>query len=60
MILTYSGDNPSCADGPPVTIDWAFDPTTQFVLDVTTFENMRGVRRINKELVMPRSVREKR
>lgn len=56
MIL---GDNPSCTDGPPVTIDWAYDPKTQFVLDVDTFESMRGVRRINKQLILPRSVREK-
>ena len=56
MIL---GDNPSCADGPPITIDWAFDPNTQFVLDVSTFEQMRGQRRPATHLVVPRHVREK-
>ena len=58
--IYHSGDNPSCSDGPPVTIDWAFDPKTQFVLDVDTFESMRGARRINKQLLIPRSAREKR
>jgi hypothetical protein len=58
-VLQNSGDNPSCTDGPPVTIDWAFDPDTQFVLDVNTFEDMRGARRVNKQMLMPRSVREK-
>lgn len=60
MLHHNSGDNPSCTDGPPVTLDWAFDPTTQFVLDLNTFEEMRGPRRVHKEMLMPRSVREKR
>ena len=53
------GDNPSVKEGPPITIDWAFDPTTQFVLDVNTFENMRGNRRVSNQLVLPKEVREK-
>merc|ERR1712137_1376688 len=46
-------------DGPPVTIDWGFDPTTQFTLDISTFERMRGRRRSANQLVMPREVRER-
>ncbi|KAI2497489.1 hypothetical protein MHU86_16991 [Fragilaria crotonensis] len=57
MIL---GDNPSCLEGPPISIDWAHDPSTQFILDVNTFERMRGIRRRSDELVLSRSAREKR
>lgn len=56
MIL---GDNPSCVDGPPVTLDWAHDPHTMFVLDVNTFERMRGERRPMSQMVISRTVREK-
>jgi hypothetical protein len=54
-----SGDNPSCVDGPPVTLDWAHDPHTMFVLDVNTFERMRGERRPMSQMVISRTVREK-
>jgi hypothetical protein len=53
------GDNPSVKEGPPITIDWAHDPSTQFVLDVNTFEHMRGTRRISSQLVLPKEIREK-
>lgn len=53
-------DNPSCLEGPPISIDWAHDPSTQFILDVNTFERMRGIRRRSDELVLSRSAREKR
>ena len=56
MIL---GDNPSCVEGPPVTIDWGFDPDTHFILDVATFERMRGRRRNTCDLVVPKHVRER-
>lgn len=53
------GDNPSVLEGPPITIDWAHDPSTEFVLDINTFERMRGNRRTSAELVLPRHVRER-
>ena len=52
------GDNPSVTEGPPITIDWGHDPSTKFVLDVNSFERMRGNRRPACDLVLPRSVRE--
>lgn len=53
------GDNPSVLEGPPITIDWGHDPSTEFVLDVNTFERMRGNRRTSAELVLPKNVRER-
>lgn len=47
-------------EGPPITIDWAHDPKTQFVLDINTFERMRGDRRDSGQLILPKAVREKR
>jgi len=52
------GDNPSVTEGPPITIDWGYDPSTKFVLDINSFERMRGNRRPACDLVLPRSVRE--
>ena len=52
------GDNPSCQDGVPLTIDWGFDPKTQFLMEIDTFENIRGHRRSGVDLLMPRNVRE--
>ena len=52
------GDNPSCLDGPPLTIDWGHDPNTEFMLDIDTFERMRGQRRNVHELVVPKRVRQ--
>ena len=51
--------NSSCMEGPPVTIDWAHDPSTQFFFDVNTFERMRGDRRVLRELLLPKDVRER-
>jgi len=53
------GDNPSCCEGPPVTLDWAHDPKTMFILDVDTFEKLRGERRPTSQMILSRSVRER-
>mmetsp|Transcript_23012 Transcript_23012/g.53382 ORF Transcript_23012/g.53382 Transcript_23012/m.53382 type:complete len:113 (+) Transcript_23012:128-466(+) len=53
------GDNPGAREGPPITIDWSFDPNTQLHLDVNTYENMRtGARRSGDALVLPKKTRE--
>lgn len=60
LSVFHSGDNPSCIEGPPVTIDWAHDPNTQFVLDINTFERMRGRRRAMNQLIISKISREKK
>lgn len=54
------GDNPACAEGPSLSIDWAHDPQTVFILDVATFEKMRGRRRNSIELLISKYSREKK
>mmetsp|Transcript_10309 Transcript_10309/g.17097 ORF Transcript_10309/g.17097 Transcript_10309/m.17097 type:complete len:214 (-) Transcript_10309:433-1074(-) len=55
MIL---GDNPSVLEGPPVTIDWDFNVQTHFVLQVDTFERMRGnSRRSYSDLRLSKAIR---
>lgn len=53
------GDNPSCEEGPPLTIDWAFDPNTHFVIEIAQFELMRGERRCAEELKLDKPTRER-
>lgn len=53
------GDNPSCEGGPPLTIDWGFDPDTHFAIDIEQFELMRGVRRTSDKLKLDRPTRER-
>ena len=50
------GDNPSVSSGPPVTLDWAYDPQ-ETTAPVEAFEAVRGPRRPYAEMAMPRSVR---
>lgn len=58
MIL---GDNPCVLEGPPVTIGWEFYPQTHFILEVDTFERMRGnSRRSYEELRLSKEIREDR
>jgi hypothetical protein len=47
-------------EGPPLSIDWSYDPRTQFVLDINTFERLRGERRQSLDLLLPKHVRERR
>ncbi|KAL7529519.1 hypothetical protein ACHAXR_003011, partial [Thalassiosira sp. AJA248-18] len=52
-------DNPSTSSGPPIGIDWRYDPKDTVVLDVDAYENCReGYRRSKWELAIPPSVRE--
>jgi len=50
------GDNPSVSSGPPVTLDWSYDPQEK-TAPVEAFEAVRGPRRPYAEMAMPRSVR---
>lgn len=52
------GDNPSTSSGPPIGIDWAYDPKRTIVLDVDTYEDERGgSRRAKRDLAIPPHVR---
>jgi hypothetical protein len=52
------GDSPSTSEGPPLMIDWKCIGSIQ--LTVNAYEVSRGPRRVRRELVVPRYVREKR
>jgi len=49
------GDNPSCSNGPPVSIKWEHNNSYQMSID--DYESDRGSRREKHELVIPREVR---
>jgi len=50
------GCNPSVSGGPPVGLDWSYDPD-HLCLDLEEYETNRGPRRSYAEMAMPRSVR---
>jgi len=50
------GCNPSVSAGPPVGLDWSYDPD-HLTLDLEEYETNRGPRRSYAEMAMPRSVR---
>ena len=50
------GCNPSVSAGPPVGLDWSYDPD-HLTLDLEEYESNRGPRRSYAEMAMPRSVR---
>ena len=50
------GCNPSVSGGPPVGLDWSYDPD-HLTLDLEEYESNRGPRRSYAEMAMPRSVR---
>lgn len=51
------GDHPSCSSGPPVTLDWKYNPNTK-KYTVDDFEKKRGGRRRdNFEMILPRMAR---
>ena len=49
------GDNPSCSNGPPVSMKWEHNNSYQMSID--DYESERGSRREKSELVIPREVR---
>ena len=50
------GDNPSVSSGPPVTLDWKYNPN-HHILNVDDYEKNKKSRS-KVELVMPKSIRE--
>mmetsp|Transcript_50 Transcript_50/g.112 ORF Transcript_50/g.112 Transcript_50/m.112 type:complete len:286 (-) Transcript_50:324-1181(-) len=50
------GDNPSCSSGPPISISWEYNIVGNITLD--DYERTRPPRRIQKEMVIPRRLRE--
>eukprot|EP00543_Licmophora_paradoxa_P003119 CAMPEP_0202456352 /NCGR_PEP_ID=MMETSP1360-20130828/13626_1 /ASSEMBLY_ACC=CAM_ASM_000848 /TAXON_ID=515479 /ORGANISM="Licmophora paradoxa, Strain CCMP2313" /LENGTH=338 /DNA_ID=CAMNT_0049076135 /DNA_START=675 /DNA_END=1691 /DNA_ORIENTATION=+ len=60
QIREYSrtvGDNPSCSSGPPLTIDWEFNPKS-LVMSVDGYEKRRPPRKSQFEMVLPREERQ--
>lgn len=51
------GDNPSCTCGPPISLDWGFDPSVH-CFDLKTFEDTKPPPREKSEMLVPRAVRE--
>mmetsp|Transcript_30704 Transcript_30704/g.66457 ORF Transcript_30704/g.66457 Transcript_30704/m.66457 type:complete len:346 (+) Transcript_30704:532-1569(+) len=51
------GCNPSVSAGPPVGLDWTYDPD-HLVLELDEYEESRGPRRSYAEMAMPRAVRQ--
>ena len=49
------GDNPSCSDGPAITISWNYCDALTF--DVEEFEEKRPPRRSNQQMIIPSSTR---
>lgn len=45
------GDNPSCRNGPPLTIGWDFDELGRF--DLEQFEEFRPPRRFSRQMIIP-------
>ena len=52
------GDNPAVTSGPPVTIEWKYNPTTRTIIDVDEYESTKPTPRAKYEIVVPRPVRE--
>jgi len=50
------GDNPSCSSGPPISISWEYNILGDMNLD--EYERTRPPRRVQKEMVIPRRLRE--
>lgn len=50
------GDNPSCSSGPPLAIEWEYDPEP-VVVNVEEFEEYRPPRRTQFELMLGRDER---
>jgi len=50
------GDNPSCSSGPPVSISWEYNIIGDVNLD--EYEKMRPPRRLQNEMILPRTARE--
>ena len=52
------GDNPSVSAGPPIALDWEYNPESE-ILTIEDYEAQKPQRRRNVELVVPRNLREK-
>ena len=52
------GDNPSCSNGPPLTIDWEYNKDNVIQLSLDNFEYMRMDRLEGPDLVLSREERE--
>ena len=52
---TELGDNPSCSDGPAITISWKYCDVLSS--DVEEFEERRPPRRSNQQMIIPSSTR---
>lgn len=50
------GDNPSCSSGPPISISWEYINIGDVNLD--EYEKMRPPRRVQNEMILPRTARE--
>jgi len=50
-------DHPSCSSGPPVTLDWEYNPRS-VKLSIDEYEKVRGNRRGTFEMVLPKMVRQ--
>lgn len=51
------GDNPGGTTGPPLTIDWQHDPSTEVTVGVDEYEETRPARRLYLEMAIPASER---
>lgn len=50
------GDNPSCSSGPPISISWEYNIVGDINLD--DYERTRPPRRVQKQMAIPRRIRE--
>lgn len=50
------GDNPATTHGPPLSIDWHYNPAGSY--DVEEYEQSRPERRVTQQMLIPGSIRE--
>jgi len=50
------GDNPSCSSGPPISISWEYNIVGD--INLNDYERTRPPRRVQKQMAIPRRVRE--